>query len=348
MARAPRQVVSWLGYMTTRIIRSLRKRFRRAFKPRTVSIFGVKLIAADERVPPYLQDLMYREVYEDTERNILLKILKPSARVLEIGTGVGFIAALAAAICGQDNVSTYEANSSLASLIRDNSRLNQLEPHLVLKAVTSDGRTVSFHQAENVISSSIFDRKIVGHTIEVESVKFSHILDRHRPDVLIMDVEGAEDELLRIPGFGSVQHIPVELQPHIIGRDKVDELKRIVELRGFRQRFSDHLSARRIRTINALRAAPPLAMDAGLKILAPDAVFATMAQACQGVRDQLRRHENLHPRWNSDRSLARVLARIGHCRHPMPGRQLGSRQVHLHSYGSHVVTTRALARFTRA
>ncbi|VTZ60549.1 Methyltransferase FkbM family (fragment) [Sinorhizobium medicae] len=89
-------------------------------------------------------------------------------------------------------------------------------------------------------------------------------------------------------------------------------------------------------------------MDAGLKILAPDAVFATMAQACQGVRDQLRRHENLHPRWNSDRSLARVLARIGHCRHPMPGRQLGSRQVHLHSYGSHVVTTRALARFTRA
>ncbi len=95
--------MSWLGYMTTRIIRSLRKRFRRAFKPRTVSIFGVKLIAADERVPPYLQDLMYRDVYEDTERNILLKILKPSARVLEIGTGVGFIAALAAAICGQDN-----------------------------------------------------------------------------------------------------------------------------------------------------------------------------------------------------------------------------------------------------
>lgn len=225
--------------MTTRIIRSLRKRFRRAFKPRTVSINGVKLIAADERVPPYLQDLMYREVYEDTERNILLKILKPSARVLEIGTGVGFIAALAARICGQDNVLTYEANSSLASLIRDNFRLNRLEPHLVLKAVTSDGRTLSFHQAENVISSSIFDRKIVGHTIEVESVKFSDLLDRHRPDVLIMDVEGAEDELLRIPGFGSVQHILVELHPHIIGQDKVDELKRIIELRGFRQRFSD-------------------------------------------------------------------------------------------------------------
>lgn len=63
---------------------SIKKKFRYLTNAKTITIDGVKLISDRRRVPLYLRDLMYREVYEDTQRNVLLKFLKPGSRVVEI------------------------------------------------------------------------------------------------------------------------------------------------------------------------------------------------------------------------------------------------------------------------
>ncbi|KSV70740.1 FkbM family methyltransferase [Ensifer adhaerens] len=222
-----------------RLFRSIRKKFRYLTNARTVTIDGIRLVSDSARVPAVVRDLMFREVYEDTERNILLRILKPGSKVLEVGTGVGFIALLATKVCGGANVVTYEANATLESLIRENFRLNGLEPTLRLKAMTVDGRTISFFQSENIISSSAYDRKLAGAKVEIESDVFSEVIKRYQPDVLIMDVEGTEDELLRIGDFGTVKDILVELHPHVIGEAKVEELKQALLVQGFRQGETD-------------------------------------------------------------------------------------------------------------
>ena len=228
-----------LGHSMKRLLRSIRKRIRYFTNARTVTIDGIRLVSDAARVPAVVRDLMYREVYEDTERNILLRLLKPGSKVLEVGTGVGFIALLAARICGASNVLTYEANASLEPLIRENFQLNGIEPALRLRAMTSDGRRISFYRSDNIISSSAYDRQLPGAKVEIESDVFSEVLQTYRPDVLIMDVEGSEDELLRVADFGSVRDILVELHPHVIGEAKVEELKAILADMGFRRGETD-------------------------------------------------------------------------------------------------------------
>ncbi|MBP2237137.1 FkbM family methyltransferase [Sinorhizobium kostiense] len=222
-----------------RLARSIRKKYRYFVDAKTVTIDGVTLISDRDRIPLYLRDLMYREVYEDTERNILLKILKRGHKVVELGTGLGFISLLAARICGSENVNTYEANPAIESLIRENFRLNNIEPQLHMRAVTRDGRKLSFNAADNIISSSSFERGVSGRTLDVDSEAFSEVLRAHSPDVLIMDVEGGEYELLMSDNLGPIEHILVELHPHIIGREKVNEIRSHLGAKGFAVESND-------------------------------------------------------------------------------------------------------------
>lgn len=216
-----------------RLARSIRKKYRYLVDAKTVTIDGVTLISDRDRIPLYLRDLMYREVYEDTERNILLKILKQGYKVVELGTGLGFISLLAARICGSENVNTYEANRTIEPLIRENFRLNGIEPRLHMRAVTRDGRKLSFNATDNIISSSSFDRGVSGKALEVDSIAFSEVLSHHSPDILVMDVEGGEYELLLSGDLGATKHILVELHPHIIGQEKVDEIRDHLAAAGF-------------------------------------------------------------------------------------------------------------------
>ncbi len=222
-----------------RLVKSIKRQFRYLTNAKTTTINGVRLVSDRDRVPPYLRDLMFREIYENTERNVLLKILRPGSRVVEIGAGIGFIALLAAKICGQGNVWTYEANALVEDLIQDNFRLNDLTPELTMRAVTIDGREMSFNAAENIISSSAFDRDTTTKRITVRSDRIADLLLKHHPDVLIMDVEGGEYELLLGTDLLGVTDILVELHPHIIGADKVAEIVSSLGSRGFQPKTSD-------------------------------------------------------------------------------------------------------------
>ncbi|WP_427928605.1 FkbM family methyltransferase [Agrobacterium cavarae] len=222
-----------------KLARSIRKKIRYILDAKTVRNSGVKLVSDGTRISPYLRDLIYREAYEDTEANVLLRSLKPGTKVLEIGTGVGFIALLAAKICGAQNVKTYEANPASEQLIRENFALNGIEPVLVMKAMTSDGRSLAFNVSDNIISSSAYELGTQSKQITVSSDAFANTLRDYDPDMIIMDVEGAEYEL-----FLSVSQLPakdilVELHPQIIGQDKVDEIVSHLKNAGYEISYTD-------------------------------------------------------------------------------------------------------------
>lgn len=59
------------------------------------------------------------------------------------------------------------------------------------------------------------------------------VLAELRPDVVVMDVEGAEIELLADVDLAEVRAMVVELHPHIVGEDKIAALMASLEARGF-------------------------------------------------------------------------------------------------------------------
>jgi FkbM family methyltransferase len=220
-------------------MRSLRKRFRYLTDAGTVTIDGVRIVSAKGRIPEALRELLFREVYEDTERNLLVRMLKPGMRVLEVGTGIGFISLLSSKLCGEGNVLSYEANASLEAMIRENYALNGLKPNLQMRAITLDGAPIRFFRNDNIISSSVYDRKLAAEEVVVQSDAFGTVIASFDPEVLIMDVEGAEVDLFKVTDLGRIRHIVVELHPHIVGEDKIATIVERLKGEGFTVRQQD-------------------------------------------------------------------------------------------------------------
>ncbi|NTF32530.1 FkbM family methyltransferase [Rhizobium skierniewicense] len=213
-----------LGVLVKKILRSAKRRFLELVNAKSITVEGLEIVIEKGVIPENVRQELLRDKYEDTERNLLLTFLKPGMRVLEIGTGIGFISLLAARIVGEENVFCYEANASLEAIIRKNHALNALTPSLTMRAVTTDGQDVVFYQSDNVISSSVYDRQRNDRKTVVKSVAFHAVLDEIDPDVLVMDVEGAEIDLLAQPSLKNIRHIIVELHPHIVGQEQIDAL----------------------------------------------------------------------------------------------------------------------------
>ena len=231
-----------------RLLRSLRKRFRYMFNARTVRLDGITIDTTAEHIPANVRELIFRETFEDTERDLIGKILKPGMRTLEIGTGIGFVGLVAARICGQSNVFCYEANPDLEPIIRRNFALNDMTPDLTMRAVTVDGAPITFFKSDNIISSSVYDRKRHDKQIVVESEALADILEKRAPSVLIMDVEGAEIELLGNVDLKNIEHIIVELHPHIVGEDAIAALISSLKDRGYVMRSSNRKATHFART----------------------------------------------------------------------------------------------------
>ncbi len=130
-------------------------------------------------------------------------------------------------------MTSFEANAALEPVIRDNFALNGLEPRLRLRAVTVDGTPISFFRNENVVSSSIYDRGLAAQKVTVESEPIDRVLAEEQATVLVMDVEGAEIDLLDRADLSGLREIIVELHPHIVGDTATEAMIASICAQGF-------------------------------------------------------------------------------------------------------------------
>lgn len=204
---------------------------------------GVKVRCGPDDLPRAVRSLLFQGTYEAAERELLPGALRPGDRVLEVGTGIGLVSLVCTSIVGEGNVLSYEANPAMAAVIRANYVLNGWTPDLREKAVTVDGTPITFFQSGNVLSSSLYDRGTDAAAIEVESDAIEAVVSAHRPAVIVMDVEGAEVDLLPAADLSTVRAIVVELHPHIVGEGRTNALMALMEERGFRLARTVHKNA---------------------------------------------------------------------------------------------------------
>lgn len=177
--------------------------------------------------------------YEHFERDLARAHLRPGDRLLDLGSGAGLVAIIAARIIGGTNVVTVEPNPEMHHCLRRNLRDNAgREVRLIKAAVVPDDfpdKTVTLHLRSGFWSATTkSDAGPCMRPVEVRAKRFRQLLRSVRPTAITMDIEGAEAALLtkRLPDH--VRLIVTELHPHLYGENTRDEIIASLKLQGFR------------------------------------------------------------------------------------------------------------------
>jgi len=207
-------------------------KIRRKLGLKTIVLNGITLNTDPEEVPLAVRKQLLQKKYEDQEFQLVQEALTPDDRVLEGGAGIGFIGIACARICGQENILSYEPNPAMKPVIEKNYALNGLKANLRNKVLTTTSGEVEFFFSEGVLSSSLVDRKHGGATM-VPADAIADVVAQFAPTVLVIDVEGAEIDLLRKCDLGGIGKIIIEMHPHVVGADKIEDLIGYLADKGF-------------------------------------------------------------------------------------------------------------------
>ena len=214
-------------------LRNVALHWHRLRRTRERCLDGIWLATDAASTPTGVRNALLKNTYEDAERALVARTVRKGDRVLEIGGGIGFVGLLCARLAGVGCVLSYEANPDLEPVIRANYARNPITPELRMKAMSRDGGPVTFHVSDHVLSSSMRARRTAEREVTVESHALRDVLAEHRPDVVVMDVEGAEIDLLPDTDLNAVRALVLELHPHVVGEAAIDALLADLRAQGF-------------------------------------------------------------------------------------------------------------------
>ena len=177
---------------------------------------------------------LYKKDYEGGELVILHSVLDKNDKVLELGTGLGLLSAYTAKTIGSDNILTYEANRLLEDSIKKLYTINKVNPRLVIALASHQAGKVKFYAERNDIwSSSTLKLTNTSHEYIVESIDINVVINEFKPNFLLIDIEGAEYDLLPKLDLSNINKLLIELHKKYLGKVKVEHLVRLLEEKGF-------------------------------------------------------------------------------------------------------------------
>ncbi|MEP4246692.1 FkbM family methyltransferase [Tateyamaria sp.] len=178
----------------------------------------VVLELPDHLLDANLTKKMQSGQYEESEARAARMRVKKGSRVLELGGGVGYISSVCAQITDPANIVTVEANPNTLDIIRHNLDLNGAsKAQLIHGAVVgrdADMDTVLFRVGRVFWGSSIADARSPSEdVVEVPAVSIADLFRTHRPNIVIIDIEGAEQHLFDRPWPQHVRQVIMEIHP---------------------------------------------------------------------------------------------------------------------------------------
>ena len=184
----------------------------------TISYQGLKVSLTRSGMNPEIVLAMKSEGYEYPEIRGLKRALCSGDRVLELGSGLGIITALAGrAVAPEGKVLSFEANLAMISdtqkFLADHGISNVELRHSVLVPKAKDEKR-DFHLTRSFASSSLFSSdKKVHEVISVPAVQLNDIVAEFKPNVLVCDIEGGELELIPALDASGLRAVVMELHP---------------------------------------------------------------------------------------------------------------------------------------
>lgn len=223
--------------MMARIFNRISYFLEAALSRKIVDYEGVKLLVQHELLSEPVKRSIYRRMYERAEISILKRTLEKNDRVLELGSCMGFLGIYVSKQVGSENAVLVEANPDMIPLLEANLANNGVSPKVINAMVgASDEADADFYVMPDVWSSSAINKDAQkSRAIRIESISLATLLGRTRPTYLIVDIEGAEKDILDacVLKNSTVQKICAELHPKYIGNQATSRLIRDIEDAGF-------------------------------------------------------------------------------------------------------------------
>ena len=158
--------------------------------------------------------------YEAPEREFCARFIRPVDRVCELGGCLGIVSmTINRRLTSPKQHLVVEANPFLIPFLEKNRVRNQ--GHFrVLHAAVGDGSPLLLDVSQGLLTSKRVDGSAPARTEMVPACTLESLCAKEGPfDVLVMDVEGAEQQVLRGEAWHSVRLIILEWHPSLIGHD---------------------------------------------------------------------------------------------------------------------------------
>jgi FkbM family methyltransferase len=201
----------------------LRYRFKYVLpKVREITLEGMKFDVSD--LSTKVRNRLLSGAYEAHEKEMCFDFLNAQDSVVEIGGAIGFIGLLCQKKIGIREYACFEANPRTHEILKRNYELNDLQPRVWNIALAHADGHVNLEIGSDFWENSIcYDnsRDTGAKTVQVPAAALPTLLALAggKPNVLIIDIEGAEQfiDLNQIPE--SVSKVIIELHPKIIGQE---------------------------------------------------------------------------------------------------------------------------------
>lgn len=189
-------------------------------------------------ISPPIEGALAKGSYERAEVEMACAIVRPGDVVLELGAGLGYVSASIRHKTAAGRIVCYEANPHLISYIKKLhavSRATGIDVRHAVVLVSPSSASISFHLHKDIWAGSLpdFSDSTATLVVSVPTVRLHDVIAEVAPDVLVMDIEGAEIDILEADGLGSVRRMVVELHPDRYGSSGTNRAFAALKRHGF-------------------------------------------------------------------------------------------------------------------
>lgn len=198
-------------------------------------------VPPSRHLSPKMATWIRKGIYERPERKLAAKLTEPGDRVIEMGAGIGFIGGFTAFHKPDLQLLSFEANPSLIPHIEALYRLNGLADRATVenKLLVADPnapKSMTFNIHGSYLGSSVYE---VGGPdrpkLDIPTIAWDTVKAAFCPDVLIMDIEGAELAFLTHADLSGIRAVIVELHPKRYGPEGVAACLEALQSKGLVQ-----------------------------------------------------------------------------------------------------------------
>ena len=201
----------------------------------TLTVHGITIPLDPAEISPVVWQALSSGTYEAKEARWVRNALRRHDNVLELGTGLGVLTSLIAAVDGV-HVWSFEANPLSARLARRVVNANKLENVTLAQGILTAGppRDFAFYVRRDMWMSSLLEQQgPYETTITITSANIDAFISQHKIDVVVMDIEGAERDLLIDAELPGVERIFLELHDHLYGLAGIRDITEALVSMGF-------------------------------------------------------------------------------------------------------------------
>lgn len=199
-------------------------------------------IFVDREYDRAIQSSLLSGNYEARERKLIPSILRPTDRVLEVGTAIGSVTMMLAAVVGAQNVVTFDANPAVVKDAIDNFKRNGLRDIVARTGVLKNRSKYTANEEVDFFISRAFwasrldadinDKNIIG-SVKVPAFCLEDEISSRGINVIVCDIEGGEVDLFIGSDLTGIRLVFVETHYWSVGIEATDRMVKYLIDQGF-------------------------------------------------------------------------------------------------------------------